>query len=151
LKDQILWFATKDIILGPHNEHFAHSLWITPGTVVLQMYPTAYYFPLFEPLIEQVGGVALQWFEQGTLPEVQRSTLSERSIFSNRTDLWWNGFGKNFSFPSGEVLKRLKAITERHPHFRFCNGFVDVDAKLPHPGWYKNLPRFKNAIAKKKL
>lgn len=143
LKDSILWFASKDIILGPHNENFVHSLWITPGTVVLQMYPTGYYLPLFESLIEQVGGVALQWFERGTLPEVQRSPLNERSIFFNRAGLWWNGFDKNFSSHSGEVLKQIKAVTGKHPHFRFCNGFVDSDAKLPYPGWYKNLPRFK--------
>lgn len=153
IQDQIRWFATKDIIVGPHGAAFTNSLWITPGTVVLQMYPTGYYFPSLEPLIEQVDGIALQWFERGIQPEVERNkrvvTKDENGKFSGMPNQWWVAIHANFTVPADQVTKQLRAIMEPHPHFRTCIGFVDADADLPFAGWGKTVKKKDESKTKK--
>lgn len=61
LKEQAWYFASKDVIVGPHGAAFTNAVFITPKTIVLQMYPSGYYFQFFESLIEQSGGIALDW------------------------------------------------------------------------------------------
>ena len=39
VKDQATWFATKDVIIGSHGAAMVNSVFITPGTIVLQLYP----------------------------------------------------------------------------------------------------------------
>lgn len=62
LQQQATWFATKDVIVGAHGAAMANSLFVTEGTIVLQLYPENYFFQSLEPLIEQAGGVALDWY-----------------------------------------------------------------------------------------
>jgi hypothetical protein len=69
LEEQATWFATKDVIIAAHGAALVNCLFITPGTIVLQLYPPNYFFQSLEPLIEQVGGVALDWYN-GTDPIV---------------------------------------------------------------------------------
>lgn len=64
VKDQAEWFATKDVIIGAHGAAFINSLWITPKTIVQQIYPPHAFFASLEPLIEQVGGIAIQAYNK---------------------------------------------------------------------------------------
>ena len=67
LKEQVTWFATKDIIIGAHGAAMTNCLFILPKTIVMQLYPENYFFQSLEPLIETVGGIALDWY-YGTDP-----------------------------------------------------------------------------------
>jgi hypothetical protein len=67
LKEQVTWFATKDIIIGAHGAAMMNCLFILPKTIVMQLYPENYFFQSLEPLIETVGGIALDWY-YGTDP-----------------------------------------------------------------------------------
>lgn len=62
MKDQAEWFATKDIIIAAHGAALANSVFITPGTIILQIYPRNYFSQSLDPLIEQSGGIALDWY-----------------------------------------------------------------------------------------
>jgi Glycosyltransferase 61 len=65
--EQAHWFATKDIIIGSHGAAMMNCLFILSKTIVMQLYPPNYFFQSLEPLIELVGGIALDWYE-GTDP-----------------------------------------------------------------------------------
>lgn len=39
VKDQAEWFATKDVIVGSHGAAMINSMFITPKTIVMQLYP----------------------------------------------------------------------------------------------------------------
>lgn len=80
VEEQARWFATKDVIIGAHGAAFANSVFITPGTIVMQCYPPGYFWPSLEPLIEQVGGYAIQWFEKGKDPHVVASTIDREKF-----------------------------------------------------------------------
>ena len=62
MRIQAEWFATKDVIVAAHGAALTNSLFITPGTIVLQIYPKNYFYQSLDPLIEQVGGIAIDWF-----------------------------------------------------------------------------------------
>lgn len=62
ISKQAEWFATKDIIIGAHGAALTNSLFITPGTIVLQIYPRNYFYQSLDPLIEQAGGIAIDWY-----------------------------------------------------------------------------------------
>ena len=62
LKEQAKWFATKDVIIAAHGAALMNSVFITPNTIVLQLYPNKYFYQSIEPLIEQTGGIALDWY-----------------------------------------------------------------------------------------
>lgn len=80
VEEQARWFATKDVIIGAHGAAFANSIFITPGTIVMQCYPPGYFWPSLEPLIEQVGGYAIQWYEKGNDPHVVASTIDHQKF-----------------------------------------------------------------------
>jgi hypothetical protein len=61
IREQAHWFATKHVIIAAHGAALTNSLFITPGTIVMQLYPSGYFWQSLEPLIEQVGGIALDW------------------------------------------------------------------------------------------
>ena len=63
LKDQATWFATKDVIIAPHGAALANALFVTEGTIVVQAYPPGFYWTSLDPLIEQAGGLALDWYD----------------------------------------------------------------------------------------
>jgi hypothetical protein len=65
IRGQAEFFATKDIIIAAHGASLANALFITPGTIVLQLYPKWYFYQSLDPLIEQVGGIAIDWFVGG--------------------------------------------------------------------------------------
>ena len=76
IKEQATWFATKDIIIGAHGAAMTNSLFITPKTIVMQLYPPGFFYAALEPLIEQAGGIAIQWYEKGPNPYIKFRTLS---------------------------------------------------------------------------
>jgi hypothetical protein len=67
LHAQAVWFATKDIIIASHGAALMNCIFILPRTIVMQLYPPYYFFQTLEPIIENVGGIALDWYE-GTDP-----------------------------------------------------------------------------------
>lgn len=67
LQQQAEYFATKDVIVGAHGAALTNALFCTPGTIVVQIYPFGYFYNSLDPLIEQVGAVAIDWF-RGEFP-----------------------------------------------------------------------------------
>ena len=63
LREQAEWFATKDIIIAAHGAALTNSIFITPGTIVMQLYPPGFFWQSLDPLIEQSGGIALDWYK----------------------------------------------------------------------------------------
>jgi UDP-galactopyranose mutase len=61
-REQAEFFATQDVIIAAHGAGLTNALFMTPGTVVLQLYPKWYFYQSLDPLIEQVGGIAIDWF-----------------------------------------------------------------------------------------
>jgi hypothetical protein len=99
VKGQAEWFATKDVIIAAHGAALTNSIFITQGTIVMQLYPPGYFWQSLDPLIEQSGGFAIQWYEKGTNPSVVSATL-DREQFDKA--------GKaTFSPPVDEVIKPI--------------------------------------------
>ena len=61
----------------------------------MQMYPPGYFWQSLDPLIEQSGGHAIQWYEKGVNPEIQAGT-AEREVF--------DAAGKATFFPPPEEI-----------------------------------------------
>lgn len=99
VKEQAVWFATKDVIIAAHGAAVANSVFITKDTIVMQLYPPNYFLESLEPLIEQSGGHAIQWYEKGKNPLVTSTTI-EREEF----DKAGQGMAP-FSPPVDEVVK----------------------------------------------
>lgn len=79
VKEQAKWFATKNIVIAAHGAALANSIFITQGTIVLIIYPPGGFFQSLEPLIEQSGGVALDWYEKGEDPYLATKLGSRNS------------------------------------------------------------------------
>jgi hypothetical protein len=62
LTDQATWFATKDAIIAAHGAALTNSVFITHGTIIIQLYPLNFFVQSLEPLVEQSGGIALNWY-----------------------------------------------------------------------------------------
>ena len=99
MKEQAEWFATKDVVVAAHGAALTNSIFITQGTIVMQLYPPGYFWQSLDPLIEQSGGRAIQWYEKGKNPAVVSATLTREEF-----DL----AGKaTFSPPVDEVVKPI--------------------------------------------
>ena len=62
LHDQAKFFACHEIIIGAHGTAMTNALFIRPNTIVMQLYPRNYYpHEYYEPLIEEAGGIAIDW------------------------------------------------------------------------------------------
>lgn len=48
VKEQATWFATKDMVIASHGAALTNSVFITPGTIILQMYPPGYFLQTLE-------------------------------------------------------------------------------------------------------
>jgi hypothetical protein len=81
IREQAEFFATQNVIIAAHGAALTNALFITPGTIVVQLYPKWYFFQSLDPLIEQVGGIAIDWFV-GDHPI--RDWFWARSWFMNR-------------------------------------------------------------------
>ena len=94
---QAMWFATKDLIIATHGAALANAIFLTPGTIVIQPYPPGFHWQSMDPLIEQAGGVAMDWFEGENPLKIH---------FNNQDD--WNltttAQHRNFSIPVEEMI-----------------------------------------------
>ena len=63
VRDQAKWFASKHFIIAVHGAALTNSAFITKGTFVLQIYPPGFHWQSLDLLIEQSGGIALDWYE----------------------------------------------------------------------------------------
>jgi hypothetical protein len=70
LHHQAEWFATKDVIIAVHGAALANAIFVTPGTIILQLYPANFFWQSLDPLIEQSGGIALDWYDRKEDPIV---------------------------------------------------------------------------------
>ena len=59
----------------------ANSIFITQKTIVMILYPPGGYFPSLEPLVEQSGGMALDWYPRDIEnPYISTITESKKSF-----------------------------------------------------------------------
>jgi hypothetical protein len=70
LRHQAEWFASKDVIIAVHGAALANAIFVTPGTIILQLYPANFFWQSLDPLIEQSGGIALDWYDRKEDPIV---------------------------------------------------------------------------------
>lgn len=75
VKEQAEWFATKDVVVAAHGAALTNAIFITEGTIVMQLYPPKYFWQSLDPLIEQSGGHAIQWYQKGTNPATESALL----------------------------------------------------------------------------
>jgi Glycosyltransferase 61 len=57
VQDQARAMHQADIILSPHGAQLANAIFIRPCTVVLELYPYAYYVPFFPSLVRSAAGI----------------------------------------------------------------------------------------------
>jgi len=99
VREQAEWFATKDVIVAAHGAALTNSIFITQGTIVMQLYPPGYFWESLDPLIEQSGGYAIQWYQKGKNPMVESASLEKKELdLAGRAD---------FSPPVDEVVRPL--------------------------------------------
>jgi len=108
LKEQAWYFASKDIIISPHGAALTNSIFITPKTIVLQMHISGLFWQSLEPLIEQSGGIALDWYDHnGGNPDIKYATSN------------WTGRAQaqrsSFVVPPEEIVERILLILGHKP------------------------------------
>ena len=81
--DQARWFASKDLIIAAHGAALTNSVFITKGTIVLQLYPPFFYWQFYDPLITQSGGLALG-YAPGENPIADLGTLVHNPARKNQ-------------------------------------------------------------------
>mmetsp|Transcript_13503 Transcript_13503/g.19079 ORF Transcript_13503/g.19079 Transcript_13503/m.19079 type:complete len:418 (+) Transcript_13503:64-1317(+) len=118
LKDQAEWFANKDVIVGAHGAGLANSIFVTKGTIVMQIWPENWFWQSLDPLIEQSGGIAIDWYRKGTHPVV----AYEKAKLENLAN---TGNMASITPPVAEVVDRillalgkLPAVTQRLDELR---------------------------------
>lgn len=57
VKEQATWFATKDMVIASHGAALTNSIFITVGTIVLQMYPPGYFLQTLEVSLFEISRV----------------------------------------------------------------------------------------------
>jgi Glycosyltransferase 61 len=57
VRDQARAMHRADIILSPHGAQLTNAIFIRPCTVVLELYPYAYYVPFFPSLVRSAAGI----------------------------------------------------------------------------------------------
>ena len=110
VKEQASWFATKDIIVAAHGAALANSVFITPKTIVLILYPPKIMFQSLEPMVEQAGGIALDWFNTTESPIPLKTAYDLDSLNWNL-----NLNVKDFEVDVEEVVGRLHFATATKP------------------------------------
>ena len=90
LQEQAEWFALQDVILMAHGAGVTNVIFARTDTILMQFYPYGFYYPMYEPLIEQVGCIPLFWYpgylDYGTRQsnkQKQKLSSEEPMMFSN--------------------------------------------------------------------
>jgi hypothetical protein len=63
--DQAKFFASHHVIIACHGAALANAVFINDETIVLQIHPRRFYYPMYEPLVTDAGGVALSYSTEG--------------------------------------------------------------------------------------
>lgn len=124
VQEQVEWFATKDVIIAPHGAAITNSLWITSNTIVMQMYPDGYFLPTLEPLIEQAGGIALQWYNKSIDPVQEHKKWAKEKL--SWKPQWQISIGKNFTVQHEEVVKKVKFALSDVVYFKKENELLKL-------------------------
>ena len=111
LKDQAAWFATKDVIVGAHGAGLTNSIFVTKGTIVMQIWPEKWFWQSLDPLIEQSGGIAIDWYTKGIHP-VKEFEDAKRQNLANK------GNRANITPPVIEVVDRILLALGEIPSVR---------------------------------
>ena len=107
VRDQAKWFASKHFIIAVHGAALTNSAFITKGTFVLQIYPPGFHWQSLDPLIEQSGGIALDWYE-GEYPIENAFILKKNSPWKkNRAQ------HQNFAVPPQEIVDIVLVALEK--------------------------------------
>ncbi|CAB9508182.1 expressed unknown protein [Seminavis robusta] len=61
--EQAKWFASKHVIVAVHGAALTNSVFATKGTFILQLHPPGFFWTSLDPLIDQSGAIALDWYK----------------------------------------------------------------------------------------
>ena len=110
VKEQATWFATKDVIIAAHGAALANSFFITTNTIVIVIYPGKAYYPSLEPLIEQSGGIALDWYQN----DIQNPHLESGLLGNQRYNELMHGSEEIFPVVD-EIVSRVHLAVIKTP------------------------------------
>mmetsp|Transcript_9362 Transcript_9362/g.14168 ORF Transcript_9362/g.14168 Transcript_9362/m.14168 type:complete len:331 (+) Transcript_9362:61-1053(+) len=106
IREQAEWWSTKDVIIAAHGSGVMNSVFITPKTIVLQIYPPGWYWPTIEPLITQVGGIALDWYDPEYNPQSLKLSKQSKADKIKANQM-------NFTVPVKDIVERVMIATGR--------------------------------------
>ena len=70
--NQTRWMSSHDVVIAAHGAGLTNAAFIRPCAIVMELFPPNYYVSEFyQPLIQQAGGIALEW-HNGSTPEKDR-------------------------------------------------------------------------------
>mmetsp|Transcript_21323 Transcript_21323/g.32358 ORF Transcript_21323/g.32358 Transcript_21323/m.32358 type:complete len:462 (+) Transcript_21323:199-1584(+) len=109
-EEQIRWFASHDIIVGPHGAAMTNCLFLEPyTTTVIELFPKNYFpYQFFGSLVEQVGGRHVAYYSNHGLTHNKGAALNDfRATITNITARqYWRNF--NFNVTVDDVVHLLK-------------------------------------------
>ncbi|CAB9523300.1 expressed unknown protein [Seminavis robusta] len=96
--EQAKWFASKHVIVAAHGAALTNSVFATKGTFILQLHPPGFYWQFYDPLIEQSGAIALDWYK-GDHPVAEFLTVTAKN--PNRKNQMQH---QDFEVPVDEIV-----------------------------------------------
>lgn len=102
IEDQAWWWATQDVVVTPHGAALLNSVFIREGTIVLQMHPGDFYYTMYDCLIEQSGGTAVDWYHHK--PETTPKRRGKLGKFR-----WKNPHAEHY-----ELMKQPRLKNQQH-------------------------------------
>jgi len=104
IEEQARWWAEHDVIVAAHGAALTNAVFVRPGTIVVQAYPPGFFWQTLDPLIEQAGGRALDWYEGGDpLQKFQDADFPKLRQFSD------------FDIPVGELVDLVLVALDLRP------------------------------------
>ena len=97
IEDQALWWATHDVIITPHGAAMTNAVFIRDDTIVIQLHPGEFYYTMYDSLVEQCGGISIDWYHNWKSyrnPIADHSVLMKNPTEKNKqhhmtiTDVW---------------------------------------------------------------
>ncbi|CAB9498104.1 glycosyltransferase [Seminavis robusta] len=104
--EQAKWFASKDVIVAAHGAALTNSVFATKGTFILQLYPPGFYWQSLDPLIEQSGAIALDWYK-GDDPVEESITVRKNPARKNDMQ------HQDFEVPVDEIVDILLVALDK--------------------------------------
>jgi hypothetical protein len=95
--EQAQWFSTKDVVFAAHGAALTNSIFLRPKSVVMQFYAKGFWLPSLDPLVEQSGSVALDWYPgkaKSKDPQLEMSKNTYRAkLITNLANISFVGGG----------------------------------------------------------